>query len=919
MQSIFYPLEQLYKFLYLSVYDITGDYGIALILLSLFIYIILFPFNQKAQQIQNAEREVQSIIAPQIEEIKRRFHGKEQYEKIQRLYHRYAYHPIYAIRSAAGIVLQIPFFVAARSMLYALPDIKGVQWGIIQDLGKPDQLLAGINLLPFVMTFVTVLYAFVMPKLTKKEITQTVIIGFIFLIILYPAPSALLIFWTWNLLWSLLHCLFFDRLQWFNEYIESVRDFVAENELAFHIIFALVLTVGLFVPTEVYIKNANQLWFDYKDILKYFLADTVKYFVILLLVYVLCRRKKVSGIYLSLLTGLLFGVFIQSYIVAIDYGLFDGHEIDWEKYALPGLFNAFIWLVCLGAAFICFRYLKFNTDKIKKYIKPISFIIIAVQCVVLVITLKNNPIQKNIILENGKAGILTAKDLYTVSDKDNIIIFLIDAFDASIFEEIMQKNPEAIADLKDFTFHDDTTSSFGFTDFSLPEILTGHLYDPATRFPEYLAKAWDNNPYYKKLKELDFNINLYTSGNYVDRKAPVDNLIEEQVVMKDEVAESFGQVTKFRMSPHYLKHIYYRYNPGITKPVVFDNNKPYNGNDDIGFYTKLKKGLRLTDKNMFKFYYLSGVHPPYAYNENVESLKPGEKGTAYKQALGSLVIVREYLTQMKKLNVYNNTTFAVVADHGYHHELGMRPLFLLKHRDEEHNQIIINHISNTVSELMPKIFAVFDNTGKYITTQTTHNKRFFYYEDTDKTGKFIKYVVDGPAKNRDSWVSLGEIKKKEPDNRLYIIGEKIDFSSFGNSFKYKTYGWGDLETTYASLITQSEAELSLQMEGGFNRKRNYVINVVCNPLLNYYVSAVDYYALSPLAYRDIRLYANGIKIGEWRLTNKDTITLTSVLPESVLNTAKLNLRFSVANSPDSKQPELFQINEIQILEKESGY
>ena len=68
MQSIFYPLEQLYKFLYLSVYDITGDYGIALILLSLFIYIILFPFNQKAQQIQNAEREVQSIISPQIED-----------------------------------------------------------------------------------------------------------------------------------------------------------------------------------------------------------------------------------------------------------------------------------------------------------------------------------------------------------------------------------------------------------------------------------------------------------------------------------------------------------------------------------------------------------------------------------------------------------------------------------------------------------------------------------------------------------------------------------------------------------------------------------------------------------------------------------------------------------------------------------
>ena len=912
MQSLFEPLIKIYKALYLFAYDMTGNYGISLVLLSLFTFVVLYPFNKKAQQMQNKEHKIQAILAPQIDEIKKQYTGREQYEQLQWLYKRYGYHPLYAIRSALGFIFQIPFLTAAYYMLSGLTEIQGVVWGFIPNLGQPDHLLADINLLPFVMTLVTCVYAFMLPDITSKERLQTVAIGAFFLVLLYKAPSALLVFWTCNLVWSLLDSVLSRRLGW-------IGDFVSENELAFHIIFALTLTVGLFVPTDIYIKNASQLWFDYKDILKYFLADIVKYFVILLLAYILCRRKKVSGIYLSLLTGLLFGVFIQSYIIAIDYGLFDGHEIDWDKYAIPGLVNAFIWLVCLGAVFICFKHLKFNTDKIKKYIKPISFIVIAVQCVVLVITLKNNPIQKNIILENGKAGILTSKDLYTVSDKDNIIIFLIDAFDASLFEEIMQKNPEVIADLKDFTFYDNTISSFGFTDFSLPEILTGQLYDPATRFPEYLAKAWDDNLYYKKLKVLNFNINLYANGIYVDRKAPVDNLIEEQVVMKDEVAESFGQVTKFRMSPHCLKRIYYRYNPGITNPTVFDKNKPYNENDDNGFYEKLKKGLQLTGKNMFKFYYLSGVHPPYSYNENVEPLKPGEKGTAYKQALGSLVIVREYLSQMKKLNAYGSTTFAVVADHGYHHELGMRPLFLLKHRDEEHNQIIINHISNTVSELMPKIFAVFDKTGKYITARTAHNKRFFYYEDTDKTGKFIKYVVDGPAKNRDSWVPLGEIKKKEPDNRIYKIGEKIDFSSFGNSFKYKTYGWGDLETTYASLITQPEAGLILQMEDSFNRKRNYVINVVCNPLLNYYVSAVDYHALSPLAYRDMRLYANGIKIGEWRLTNKDTITLTSVLPESVLNSAKLNLRFSVANSPNSRQPELFQINEIQILEKESGY
>ena len=911
MLQLVSPFIIIYKALYLFIVSLTGNYGISLVLLSFITFLILLPFNKKAQQLQRKERKLQAILAPQIKAIKLNYSGQEQYEKLKRLYHRYAYHPLYAMRSVIGVLFQLPFLATAYYMLSGLPDIKGVSWGVIKDLGTPDQLLGGISLLPFVMTLVTVAYAFVMPDISKKERLQSVIIGLVFLVLLYAAPSALLIFWTSNLLWSLLFNVFEEKLQWIGSYVE-------DNELAFHIIIALSLTVGFLVPTEIYIRNANQLWFDYKDILKYFLADTVQYFVILLLVYILCRRKKARGIFLSLLTGLLFGVFIQSYVIAIDYGLFDGHEIDWGKYTKYGLLNTFMWLFCLGETFFCFRRFRFETNKLKKYIKPISFIIIAVQCIVLVITLKNNPIQKNIILENGKAGILTAKDLYTISEKDNIIIFLIDAFDASIFEDIMQKNPEVIADLKDFTFYDDTTSSFGFTDFSLPEILTGRLYDPATRFPEYLAKAWGNNPYYIKLKELNYNIDLYTSGNYVDRKAPVDNLIEEKVVMKDEVAESFGEVTKFRISPHYLKRIYYRYNPGIKNPVVFDNNNiPYNESDDAGFYKKLKKGLRLTDKNMFKFYYLSGVHPPYAYNENVEPLKPGEKGTAYKQALGSLVIVREYLSQMKKLNVYNSATFAVVADHGYHHELGKRPIFLLKHRGEGHKRIEINHVSNTLSELLPRIFSVVDNAGKYITARTTHNKRFFYYEDTDKKGKFVKYTVDGSAKSRDSWVSLGEIKKKEPENRFYKMGEKIDFSSFGNSFKYKTYGWGDLETTYASLITQPEAGLVLQTEDGFYRNRNYIINIVCNPLLNYYVSAVDYHALNPLSYRDVRLYANDIKIGEWRLTNKDTKTLTCVLPESVLNTAKLKLRFSIANSPESNQPELFQVNEIQILEKES--
>ena len=99
--------------------------------------------------------------------------------------------------------------------------------------------------------------------------------------------------------------------------------------------------------------------------------------------------------------------------------------------------------------------------------------------------LKNSSFEKDIRVIQGKVGVLTTKNMYTLSSHDNIIVFLLDMFDASVFEDIQKMKPEAAKIFKDFTYYPDTTSSFGFTHFSLPEILTGKLYDPRERYPEY--------------------------------------------------------------------------------------------------------------------------------------------------------------------------------------------------------------------------------------------------------------------------------------------------------------------------------------------------------------------------------------------------------------------------------------------------
>ncbi len=895
MYSLFEPLIKIYKLLYLFAYDMTGNYGVALVLLSLFTFVVLYPFNKKAQQLQNKEHKIQAVLAPQVAVIKKQYNGREQYEQLQWLYQRYGYHPLYAIRSALGFIFQIPFLTAAYYMLSRLAEIQGVAWGVISDLGAPDHLLAGINLLPFVMTLVTCVYAFVMPEISKKERLQTIAIGFFFLLLLYTAPSALLIFWTCNLLWSLLDSVLSRQIEWMGE-------FISENELAFHIILALSLTIGLLVPTDIYIKNASQLWFEYKDILKFFLKDTVFYFVAFVLVYLLCWGKKIRNRYLSILLGLLFCVFLQSYIISIDYGLFDGHEIEWEKYTKVGLLNTFIWVFCLVETFIKFTRSQHRSEKMIKFVKQIAFGIVVIQCFVLLVNLKNKPIQKDILFEEGKAGVLTTKDLYTVSEKENIIIFLLDGFDSSAFEEVLQKNPDFSIAFKDFTYYPDTTSSFGFTHFSLPEILTGKLCVPTDKYSDYLHEAWKDNYYYRKLKEKDYAINIYTSGNYIDKNAPVNNLVAEKIIFKAEAANIFADVTKFRMSPHYLKRIFYQYQPSIFNPSLINGNiKTYEENDR-DFFLGLKKGLTKSKSNMFKFYHLAGMHDPYILNENVEYLKDGEKGTAFKQGIGTLKIVREYLMQLKQEGLYENTMFVVMADHGFHNSIGTRPLFLMKPPQKDNAKLTVSQRPSMVSELMPMVF---HDLGFTVTKDMPLEQQRIYHLERD--GKFIRYLVKSPASELNSWIELGGMKKQLFADRQYHIGSVIDFTEHGNSNNYKTFGWSDLVWT-GSIITDHIAEIIVVIDSEKPLSSDFTLEIECHPLLEFF--GVD----KKVDFRDMKLYANDVLIGEWRLKDKNTVELDCRIPQSVFNQKKIAFHFEVDNPSGSTQPVRLLIRSFKISE-----
>ena len=907
MYNLFSPLIKIYKELYVFAYGITGDYGCSLIVLSLFTFIVLYPFNKRAQEIQNKEHKIQSVLSPQIDEIKKQYSGREQYEQLQWLYQRYGYHPLYAIRSALGFVLQIPFLTAAYYMLSGLSEIRGVSWGFIPDLGSPDHLLCGINLLPFIMTLVTVVYAVVMPGIHKKEQLQTVFIGFFFLILLYSAPSALLIFWTCNLLWSLLDSVLGKKLEWLGDYI-------TENELALHIIIALTLTVGLLVPLDIYIKNAGQLWFGFKDILFSFIVDTANYTAILLAVYAICRYKIIKYTYLSLLLGILLGVFLQSYIIGLDYGSFDGHTINWEKYTKFGIINTIIWLLSIIGTCISFRQILLKNENLKKYVKSITFCIILVQCFVFLVNLINNPIQKDFTYEERKACVLTTKNLYEISEKNNIIVFLLDAFDASVFEEIKKNKPEITTLLKDFVFYPDTISSYGYTYYSLPEILTGSLYDIRNSYSDYLAKAWNKNKYYERLRTENYIINLYTNGRYVGQNSPIDNLVTGQAVLDAFTLNQFKKLVVFRIIPHYLKQLCYQQEVILQDTTISDNKNSAYKDDDRGFYIRLKKqGLKINSKynGSFKFYHLVGMHEPYILDENVNLVKRGA-GNYYQQALGALNIVNEYIVQLKKLDKYNESTFFILADHGYINAIGSRPLFLAKYPGTSNSSLKLDYTPKTVSELMPMIFS------NYYKSKLSGDKKFpethyerYYYHEEPKKQVFIKFNVKSPASDINSWIEQGEVRKNSSFNGYYTMGEVIDFSFDGNSDRYKGSGWREKEDWEGSFIVNREAQVIMNIRDISNIANDIAVKVA--------VSA----HLKPSVSRRVELYANDYLLGEFNFDNtSDKInykktSASFVVPKRLLiQKTPFVIRFLVDSTKDKANAQYFpvMVERVQLVE-----
>jgi membrane protein insertase Oxa1/YidC/SpoIIIJ len=138
---IIFPLVQVIDLCYLFCYRLFHNPGLAGCGVSLAVSVCTLPLYCMADKHENAENLIQKRLRPKIDRIKAVFKGDEQYMILSTYYKQNHYHPIYALRGTAGLLIQIPFFIAAYSYLSHLPLLRGVPLLWIEDLSKPDMLI----------------------------------------------------------------------------------------------------------------------------------------------------------------------------------------------------------------------------------------------------------------------------------------------------------------------------------------------------------------------------------------------------------------------------------------------------------------------------------------------------------------------------------------------------------------------------------------------------------------------------------------------------------------------------------------------------------------------------------------------------------------------------------------------------------
>lgn len=130
--------------------------------------------------------------------------GEDKFIELERIYKQFSYHPIENIKMGASFFYIIPFFLSAF-LFFQDNLILFKNTGLfIQDLSVSDELLFGLNIVPFLIFLVNLFDARYKYKDLNSMRRTYLLTSFIICMLIYNMPLCMTIYWATNSIFSFL-------------------------------------------------------------------------------------------------------------------------------------------------------------------------------------------------------------------------------------------------------------------------------------------------------------------------------------------------------------------------------------------------------------------------------------------------------------------------------------------------------------------------------------------------------------------------------------------------------------------------------------------------------------------------------------------------------------------------------------------
>lgn len=184
-----------------------SNYGIAIIILTIFTKVLLWPLGAKSYKSMNEMKKIQPLVM----ELREKYKGdkKKMNEATMALYKTYKVNPV---GGCLPMILQIPVFFALYRMLYEAIELRHAPFfGWITDLSAPDRLLSFDFSIPFmqppygipVLTIIMGATMFLQQKLSPamgdpSQAKIMMLMPIVFTVIFINFSSGLVLYWLVN-------------------------------------------------------------------------------------------------------------------------------------------------------------------------------------------------------------------------------------------------------------------------------------------------------------------------------------------------------------------------------------------------------------------------------------------------------------------------------------------------------------------------------------------------------------------------------------------------------------------------------------------------------------------------------------------------------------------------------------------------